>query len=86
MPIVTLADRRDAQHFAVGTETVLEPVYYGSPPMIIGYRKMPEWKMWAQRRWHRLTKFFRKRDVVSAVDVEAGTITLRRDHRWWRFL
>lgn len=54
---------------------------------IIGYREVPEWKLYAHRFWRRLTNPFRRHQYVSAVDCEAGTVTAESaPKRWWKFL
>lgn len=40
--------------------------------------------MWLRNRWLSATRWFRPRTVTSAVDVEAGSITLVTERWSWR--
>lgn len=84
--IVTLADARETWHFVVGMPVEFALVWRGAPPVIVAYRRVPEWKLAAKSLWRRLTRPFRRVVVVTAVDHETGTITVADERRWWRFL
>lgn len=80
---LTLANRTDVYHFSVGM------------PMVLGDDMRPRlatrWdqlRAWAGGLAMSATRWFRPRTVVSAVDVEAGSVSLVTE-RWswlrWRW-
>lgn len=81
----TLADERDAWNFYVGRP--VEMVWLGDGKL----RRATRWERLRNRvrrtvlRW---TRWFRPRDVTSAVDVKNGTLTISSE-RWswlrWRW-
>ncbi len=77
---ITLADKRDVYNFRVGQPIVCRMTDDGQLVRLRGFRLL------RHRLWRWLTKPFRVRFVVSAADVERGSITLREDRAWWRFL
>lgn len=74
--IVTLHDLADVYHFTPGIRVEWVRTSDG------GIRA----PRWYDRVLRFLTRPFRRRTVCAAVDIEAGTVTLAPEHKWWRFL
>lgn len=78
--IITLADASDTYNFR--------------PGMPIAFEFLPDGTLVRQSRfraalhtiWRWLTSPIRQRHVVSAVDVNAGTVTIDYKPKWYRFL
>ncbi|MGE5801577.1 MAG: hypothetical protein ACM358_04930 [Gemmatimonadota bacterium] len=72
----------EARNFIVGETVVLRSTDGGRT-----WRKLTGWRLVAyhvRRRAHDWTRWWRPRDVVSAVDAEAGVITIRTERWSWR--
>jgi hypothetical protein len=78
---VTLANGRDAYNFSIGMPLSLVHSNDGTRLMRAG-----RWRSaiaWASTRWLRITRWWRPRHVVCAIDAEIGAITLVEERWSW---
>ncbi len=79
---MTLTDARDAYSFHVGMP--VHTFVVGEHGGLVPATRRQRARLWIRDRWLGATRWFRPRTVISAVDRQAGSVSLV-DERWsWR--